>query len=197
MNTFKRVKWLLATACLAAGFAQSAAALEVEGIKLEDSAKVANRELLLNGAGIRFKVIFKVYVAGLYLPEKKTSTADILALNAPRRIKLVMLRDVSNEDFGQSFMAGINANSDRAEKSKVVNQMMKFGEMFAAVPTLKKGDVITVDWVPETGTVIHLNGKSIVEPLPDVNFYNVLLKIWLGDKPADNTLKQNLLGGKS
>jgi Chalcone isomerase-like len=108
-----------------------------------------------------------------------------------------MMREVTGDDFGQAFMSGINANTDKAEKGKIVGQMVKFGEMFVNVAALKKGDTLTVDWVPDKGTVIELNGKSIVEPLPDLAFYNALLKIWLGDKPADSSLKPLLLGAKA
>jgi len=181
---------LLALACGGAG------AVEVAGVKLDDSVQVANQALKLNGAGVRYKVIFKVYAAGLYLAERKTSVADVLAAPGVKRVTLVMLRDVGNEEFGQSFMAGIKNNSTREERAKYVNQMMQFGEMFASIPELKKGDVITADWIPDAGTVSSHNGKKISGPLPDVGFYNALLKIWLGDNPADDQLKQNLLGEK-
>jgi hypothetical protein len=174
-----------------------AMAVEVEGIKIDDSAKVGGKELKLNGAGVRTRVMFKVYVMGLYLAEKKKTTADVLAADGPRRFTLVMMRDVSGSDLGEAFMAGLNKNSDKAEKSKIVNQIAKFGEIFAGVETVKKGDVLMCDWVPGTGTVITLNGKPMSEPLPDVAFYNAMLKIWLGDKPADSTLKPQLLGEKA
>jgi hypothetical protein len=181
----------------AMALALPAAAVEVEGVKLDDSAKVAGKDLKLNGAGVRTRAIFKVYVMGLYLTDKKKTPADVLAAEGPRRFTLVMLRDVSGEDFGEAFMSGINKNTDKAEKSKMVNQMAKFGEIFTAQGSLKKGDVLVTDWVPGTGTVMTLNGKSISEPLPDLAFYNALLKIWLGEKPADSSLKPALLGEKS
>ncbi|WP_338846474.1 chalcone isomerase family protein [Massilia sp. W12] len=179
------------TLCCALG---QAAAVEVAGVKLDDSAKVANKDLKLNGAGVRVKAIFKVYVAGLYLPEKKSTVADILSMDGPRRITLVMLRDVSSDDFGQSFITGLNNNADKAEKTKIINQTMKFGEMFQQIPSIKKGDVLTLDWVPGSGTQSTLNGKKIGEVLPDIAFYNAVLKIWLGDNPADSSLKPQLLG---
>ena len=181
----------------AMALALPAAAVEVEGVKLDDSAKVAGKDLKLNGAGVRTRAIFKVYVMGLYLPEKKKTAAEVLAVEGPRRFTLVMLRDISGEDFGEAFMSGINKNTDKAEKSKIINQMAKFGEIFTAQGSLKKGDILVTDWVPGTGTVMTLNGKSVSEPLPDVAFYNALLKIWLGDKPADTSLKPLLLGEKA
>ena len=83
----------LACACLCAALAQAALAVEVGGVKLDETVQLASRELKLNGAGVRYKVIFKVYTIALYLPEKKTQLADILPLPGPRRLEIVMLRD--------------------------------------------------------------------------------------------------------
>ena len=171
-------------------------AAEVGGIKLDDTVRLANQELKLNGAGIRYKAIFKVYVAGLYLPEKKSAVQDVLAAPGPKRVTIVMLRDVSNEELGRGFMSGIQQNSDRNEKAKLIMQLQKFGEIFASIPELKKGDVLTTDWIPGSGTVVHVNGKKVSDVLPDVAFYNALLKIWLGDKPVDPQLKPVMLGEK-
>jgi hypothetical protein len=170
------------------------AAVDVSGYKFEDTTKVAGKELTLNGAGMRTKFVVKVYAAGLYVPEKKKTTADILKQDGPRRITLQMARDVSSEDFGKAFMDGLNDNVDKAEKQKIVAQIGKFGEMFAGVNGLKKGDVLHIDWIPGSGTVCELNGKKLVENVPDIAFYNALLRIWLGDKPVDRSLKPALLG---
>jgi hypothetical protein len=121
----------------------------------------------------------------------------VLASPGSRRIHIVMLRDLSSEEFGRAFLAGIHQNIDKAEKTRIVSQLLRFGEIFAAVPELKKGDVLTTDWVPGAGTVMQINGKRIADPLPDIAFYNALLKIWLGDKPVDPKLKQVMLGEKA
>lgn len=197
MKIQKCMKNLLVLGCLLSGFCQTVAAVEVAGVKFEDTIKMANKDLKLNGAGVRTKAIFKVYAAGLYLPEKKNNVADILALQGPRRVMLVMLREMSPEDLGNAFMAGLNANSDKAEKTKIINQTLQFGEIFAGFPPIKKGDVLTFDWVPGSGSQCTLNGKRIGEIIQDVLFYNAVLKIWIGDKPADSALKPLLLGEKT
>jgi Chalcone isomerase-like len=182
---------------LTLGMATSALAVEVNGVKLEDSVKVGGKDLVLNGAGARIKAVFKVYALGLYLQDKKTTVADVLAQPGPKRFKIVMLRELSGEEFGQAFLTGINKNLEKDEKTKFVNQLLKLGETFEGAPGLKKGDVIVGDWVPGTGTTFTLNGKPMVDtPLPDGQFYNALLRIWLGDKPADPILKPLLLGEK-
>jgi hypothetical protein len=194
-NRRTTLKSLLAAAMLASSFSLPAvAATEVAGIKFDDNVTLAGKDLKLNGAGLRTKLIFKVYAVGLYLPEKKTSVADVLALQGPRRVSIVMMRDLSSEDFGEAFMAGLKANSSEAERAKVLPQTMKFGEIFAQIPSLKKGDVLSLDWTPGEGTQCQLNGKKLGEALPDLAFYNAVLRIWLGDKPVDSSLKPHLLG---
>ena len=170
-----------------------AVAADVAGVKLEESLQVAGSELKLNGAGIRYKAIFKVYVAALYLKEKKNTVPDVLAVQGPRRVAITMLRDLSNEDFGRGFMQGIQQNTDKAEKAKLTSQFIRFGELFASVPELKKGDTMIVDWIPNQGTIVMLNGKKMGEPYPDLAFYNAILRIWLGESPVDKGLKKAML----
>ena len=195
MNKFS-FKALLAGAFLACAFGQGASAAEVNGIKFPDTVKVAGKELVLNGAGVRTKVIFKVYAGGLYLPEKATDVDTLFKMEGPRRVRLVMMRDVTSEDFGNSFMSGINNNTDAKDKSKIITQISKFGEMFALLEGLKKGDVLDLDYIPGSGTTCYLNDKRIGAVAPELLFYNSVLKIWLGEKPADVSLKVKMLGGK-
>jgi hypothetical protein len=196
INRRKMMQATAAAVLLASAAGQNAfAATEVAGVKFEDTANVGGQPLKLNGAGIRTKVIFKVYALGLYLPEKKTSTAEVLASQGPRRVQIVSLRDLSSEDFGDAFMKGLNANTDQAERTRLLPQTKAFGEMFGAIPGLKKGDVLIVDWIPGVGTQCTLNGKKVGETVPDVAFYNAILRIWIGDNPADSSLKPKLLGG--
>ncbi|SDG88990.1 MULTISPECIES: chalcone isomerase family protein [unclassified Duganella] len=188
---------VLAAAALCAAMPSFAfAAVDVAGVKFDETVTVAGQQLKLNGAGVRTKVIFKVYAAALYLTEKKTTVADVLTVPGPRRVAITMLREVSSEDFGKAFTDGINANTSKEDRNKILPQIMKFGEVFAQTPVLKKGDQLSLDWTPNEGTQCYLNGKKIGELMPDVAFYNAVLRIWLGDKPADSSLKPALLGEK-
>lgn len=192
MKTFN-FKALLAGAFLACAFSQGASAAEVAGVKFPDTQKIAGKELQLNGLGVRTKFIVKVYALGLYLPEKASTVEEVMKAEGPRRWQLVLLRDVSSDEFGNAFMAGLNNNLDAKDKAKIVTQLSKFGEMFALLDALKKGDVLDMDWIPGTGSQCYLNGKKIGEVTPDLLFYNSVLKIWLGDKPVDSSLKPKLL----
>ena len=92
------IKVLLAGAILtlAASLPAIAAVVDVNGYKFDDMTKVAGKDLKLNGAGMRTKFIVKVYAAGLYLPEKKNNTAEILKEEGPRRVTLQMARDMES-----------------------------------------------------------------------------------------------------
>ena len=189
-----RLARCLAAASLCGALAQPALAVDVGGVKLDDTVQLASRELKLNGAGVRYKVIFKVYTIALYLPEKKTQLADILALPGPRRLEIVMLRDITSDELGKAFMQGLNRSSDQADRTRLLSQTMQFGAMFEMVPGLKKGDILTVDWLPEEGTLCRLNGKQVGDKVPELAFYNALLKMWIGAHPADTQLRAHLLG---
>jgi chalcone isomerase-like protein len=173
----------------------SASAVEVAGIKIEDTAKVAGKDLVLNGAGVRVKVVFKVYALGLYLTEKKTKAADVLNAAGPKRFKIVMMRDLTGEEVGSSFLGALDKNLDASEKTKLSAELRKFSDTFKTISGMKPGDVIVGDWIPGTGSVLTLNGKPLAEPMPEPLFYNAMLRIWVGTKPADDDLKEALLGG--
>ncbi|MFC7299070.1 chalcone isomerase family protein [Herminiimonas aquatilis] len=192
MQTFKAIGCILAVSC-ALSFAHAASAVELAGIKLDDSVRLVDQNLRLNGAGIRHKVVFKVYVIGLYLTDKKTTVSDVLAAAGARRVTLVMLRDVGSEEFGKAFAVGIEQNTDAAERVTLSAPMARFNAMFTSIAELKQGDVLNLDWVPGSGMVVILNGKKILEPMNDAAFYNAVLRIWLGSKPVDDKLKRQLL----
>jgi hypothetical protein len=169
-----------------------ASALEVAGVKLADKARVGTDELVLNGAGIRTRVIFKVYVGALYLAEKKAAAAEVLALPGAKRVALTLLRDLSAQQLNEAFEKGIHANHSAAEVEALKPRIAQLLSLFADG---KEGDVILIDYLPGSGTVVTLNGAPKGKPIPGEDFYRALLRIWLGDKPVDDDLKQAMLGG--
>jgi hypothetical protein len=171
-------------------------AVEIAGVKVDETVpSVANAPLKLNGAGVRYKfIIAKVYVAALYLPETKNNTADVLAEPGSKKINLTMLRDMTSDKLATAFMDGVKRSASVTERSKLTDQFLKFGQLFSTVPELKKGDMISMEWVPNSGTDMFLNGKKLGDTFPDIAFFNIILKIWLGDNPVDAALKEQLLG---
>jgi hypothetical protein len=191
---YRAGKHLLGGVLLACAFGQGAIAAEIAGAPFDDSVRLGGKDLVLNGLGMRTKYTIKVYAAGLYLPERKATLAEIQKLDGPRRVELIFFRDISSMDFGDAFLHALSANTEAAEKERIMTQTMEFGEIFASLPGAKRGDVLHVDWIPGTGTVCEMNGKRIGHALPDIAFYNAVLRIWLGEHPVDSSLKTALTG---
>lgn len=188
------IRMIAASAALA--LASTALALEVSGIKVEERLKLANQDLVLNGAGIRYAAagLVRVYVAALYLPQKKNSSNEIGALKGPKRMQLSVMREINSNDFSKALLSGMRANLSSAEQQKHFESLLKLGQIFGQIPTLKKGESITIDSVPGTGTVILVNNKRVGEVFQDDTFFHALLQIWIGPKPIDESLKPVLLG---
>lgn len=122
----------------------AAGAVEMEGVKLADTATVAGRDLVLNGAGLRQWLIIDVYVAALYLPAKVSVAASVLAAE-PRRVEIHMLREVSADDFLETVKDGIEANATEAELGAIQPQLSQLAKVITAIGETKKGDAITLD----------------------------------------------------
>lgn len=186
------MKRLLLAAIAALGF-NLAHALELEGFKFDDKVKLANAELVINGAGVRSK-FGKRYVMVLYLPAKATDTKAVLATKGPKRVAISLIKDASGSTFANAFSGGINDNSSDAEKAALKERVKQLSDTVAALEEIKAGTSLVFDWIPERGTVLTIGGQVKGKDIPGEDFYAGLLKIWLGDDPAQNDLKQALLG---
>lgn len=180
-----------------APWAAQAQTVEAGGAKFEPSTEVAGQSLVLNGVGVRYRAIFKVYAAGLYLKAKADTAEKALKMDGPKRITLKMLRDVDGKDLGKAFTDGMRKNQVAEERSKTINGLFRFGQTFQDIKRATTGMVISVDWLPGTGAQIVVDGKPVGEAIPEPEFYAALLRIWLGESPADDTLKDALLGKAS
>lgn len=196
MHPFNSVKRPLATLLLAcAALAAWSQPLEVEGVKLEATSQLGAAKLQLNGAGLRTKVFFKVYVAGLYTPQKATSAAQLLAQTGARRVTISMLRNVDAESFAAALNDGLRDNHTEAEFAAMKPKIDALNANLKAVGEAKKGDVIHFEFVPDAGTQVTVNGQSRGSVIAGEDFFTSVLRIWLGDKPVDASLKKALIGG--
>lgn len=169
-------------------------AAEVAGTRFDERSKLGNSELTLNGAGLRAKFFIKVYTVGLYLPEKKTAAAEVLAAKGPKRLHIVSLRDLTAEQFADALVEGIHKNLTEAEVGPLKGRIEQFRTTILALKEAKKGAVVDLDWLPESGTRLTVDGQKRGEDIAGEDFYRAVLKIWLGDKPAQADLKDALLG---
>ena len=184
----------LTAAALTLALAARAQTTDVAGVKYANTLQIGPAKLQLNGAGIRYKVMFKVYAAGLYLGEKATTVEGVLAAPGPKRMQIVMLREIDANELGKLFTKGMEQNAPREEFSKSIAGILKLSDIFSGRKKLQAGESFAVEWLPGTGTVITVNGKPEGQPIKEPEFYSALMRIWLGNTPADAQLKEALLG---
>jgi len=185
-----KIRSMLFAAVLA--LATPAIAAEVGGVKLDDKISLAGQELVLNGAGIRTKAIFKVYVASLYLPQKAKDLQGVLA-KSPRRIQMNMLRTLSSDQLVDALNEGLaeaNAPADVATIKPQVDQLLAIMKAFKEI---KEGDVVTLDFV-DGATKVGWNGEP-KGSVPGEPLNRALTRIWVGESPVQNDLKKAMLGG--
>ena len=184
------VNCIFATILLSLTF--SASALEVKGVKVDETAQVGVSALVLNGAGVRTKMVFKVYVAALYLTQKQTDANAVISDAGNKRVSMHFLRELSAEKLLHALDEGFEANNSAAEMAAIDAQMKAFRQMMTSAKAVKEGDVILLD-LTSAGTQVSINGKALGN-IEGAAFNQALLRVWLGGNPVDAALKKSMLG---
>jgi Chalcone isomerase-like len=186
----KIIKFMLTYVFLALCF--SANALELKGVKVDETAQVDGSALVLNGAGLRQKMVFKVYVAGLYLAQKTNEASAVINDSGNKRVSMYFLRELDAETLLKGMNEGFTDNNSATDMATIEPQMQSFRQMMTSAKEVKKGDVIVLDFTP-AGTQVNINGKSLGLVKGEA-FNKALLRVWLGNKPVDAALKKGMLG---
>ncbi len=182
-------KLLVILMLLSAGLSASVQAATYKDVTVPDTVTVGGQSLVLNGMGLRTKFFFNIYVGALYLTQKANTAKMVLAESGPDRILMHMTYAVSKEQFADAWNEGFhdnNPNMSQAVQANLVQFLAYFGGS-------KKGDVITLDYIPGQGTQISWNGE-FKGNIPGEDFHKALLNVFLGPKPPTESLKEGLLG---
>lgn len=163
---------------------------ELAGTSMPESIDVAGESLVLNGMGLRKKSIIKVYVAGLYLPEKQNSAESILAADTARRTVMEMRFGVSAKKMCGAWEEGLENNT--VDASAEVRS--DFETLCSYMDDLEKGDNMTITYVPGEGTEVTINGSS-KGTIAGKDFADAMFACWIGPKPPGAAFKKGLLGG--
>lgn len=169
----------------------SASALDIAGVKLPDSMPVAGQELKLNGAGIREKWMFDLYVSGLYLQVPTKDAKTVIAADDNQSIRLHIISDkITSEKMAAATMEGFEnslGGKTDALKPKIDEFIATFKE------EIKVGDIFDLTYVKGEGVHVSKNGKE-VKTIAGLDFKQALFGIWLSDSPAQESLKSEMLG---
>ena len=191
MNSPTRFVWVTFALLLSA----AAAAAEIDGVTVPEHIHIGadSHKLTLNGAGVRMRLVFKVYVAALYLPAKMNNGEEILRSDQPRRLMLYILRDLTSEQLTTSMSEALHETLTPAERLPLDSRMQQFNAIFASLRDVKRGMQIAIDYVPKSGTTLLINGHEKGR-IPGADFSQALLRVWIGAYPKDPELRMALLG---
>jgi hypothetical protein len=170
-----------------------AAPLHARESVLSATAEIGGRNLVLNGESTRTVWGFEVYKIRLYLPETMRDADQILGSKGQaKRIEIVMVRSVDEEQFSYTVQQSIDNNFSDEEKQRFSVQLSEFLGCFNNGADLEPGNVITIDYIPAEGTVVKLDGRTL-DTIPGADFYHALLRLWIG-KPLQKSIKDGLVG---
>lgn len=179
--------WLVVALALLAG---SVFGADVAGVRIPDTATVDATALALNGAGVRTRFFVKAYVGALYLPSRQTTAEAALAAPGPKSVRLHIVHDISADRLSAALNDGFAENNTPAELERLKDRMQRFA---ALIPAVRKGDVVRLDLLTD-GTAEAWINDAKRGAITGADFQQALLKIWLGEKPVDKSLKQAMLG---
>lgn len=169
-------------------------AREIAGVQIAETIEGENGvSLNLNGVGLRNKLFFKIYIAQLYLEKKEKNADKVLASDSQKTMRMYFLYDeVAKDKLVAAWNEGFEGNLSKEQLTKLESRITAFNSMFE---TAKKGDLVSLDYIPEVGTRVVTNGalKGVIE---GKDFADAMFSIWLGKKPVTTELKQSLLGIK-
>lgn len=171
----------------------SATNTEIAGVHYEANTVVEGRKLVLNGSGLSYRALQKVYTVGLYLEKKSSSAADVLAMRGPKQLRFVMLVPMRVDELGKLIARGLELNSTREEFMRLIPGTVEMGRVFSHMKRMVPGDVLAIEWVPSRGTMFFVNGQPTGLPVPGPDFFAGVLKVWIGSKPTTSDLKDALL----
>ncbi|TXH51471.1 MAG: hypothetical protein E6Q93_22015 [Burkholderiaceae bacterium] len=179
---------------LAFGLAAGSALAAPTTTKFEPQLEVQGTKLQLNGAGTRYKAIFKVYDMGLYTTKKVGTAAELLALPGAKRLQFTALRELPGTDLGRLFLKGMSDNSPKEAVQRHALASARLIEVFSGRSKMMPGESFAMEYVPGKGTTFYILGKAQGDPVGDDEFFQMVLKIWVGESPADTQLRDALLG---
>lgn len=180
-----------ASLVMTAALSAPVSALEVEGVDVPETYSAMDTELKLNGAGTRSKWFMDLYVGGLYVPETISDGEAVINADEPQAITLHIISGmITSERMTEATLEGFKASTD-GNMAAIQDDVDKFMSVFEE--EIKEGDVFDLVYLPSEGVKVLKNGEHKAT-IGDLAFKKALFGIWLSDKPAQEDLKEKMLG---
>jgi hypothetical protein len=169
---------------------------DVAGVHFDATHVQDGQRLVLNGAGVRAKMIIKVYAMGLYLPQPEPDAQALLRSDVPHHIALLLLRDVDAERMRDGFGHAMLEHLPASQADAVRERVMALSKALMQHGDAHRGDTLALDYRPDVGTRVTLAGQAVCPDIPGADFNVAMLAMWLGPDAADGRLKAALLGAQ-
>lgn len=157
---------------------------------LAAASTLINAAPVLNGLAVHSELGKEQFIAGLSVTTLSNSSRDILIVNEPKQIQVRVLIDrLSSRRFKRMWIEGMAINASSSELSEHAKHMAKFSNMLKM--KLSAGDIFTIDRGSDQVNV-YLNGVKLGD-VPDVAFFDLLLRTWIGPVPLSSQFRDNLL----
>lgn len=164
---------------------------QVGDATLPNTITIGGSDLVLNGAGMREKVVFDLYAGGLYLQSKSTDASTIINADETMAIKLDIVSGlISSKKMIKAVNDGFK-KSMNGDTSSMTDKIEAFKGFFS--DKIVKTNVFDIAYIKGKGSVVYKNGEE-VGVIEGLEFKKALFGIWLGNKPADDDLKEAMLG---
>ncbi len=163
---------------------------DLEGVSLSDSYQAGNTRVVLNGMGVREKLIFKVYVAGLYLPQATNNADDIIRSDTAKALVMQFTRDIPRDKLIQAYTEAFAGNAP----ALAARQKTNVDNFFTFLTDVKNGDRLSFVYEPGKGSTFTNNAGKLI--IADKEFADLYLQVYIGPKPPTPALKRDLLGLK-
>lgn len=186
---------LVGLAGAAAGLATAEAQVkEIEGFRFDNTLRLGGADLVLNGVGVRRRFFVPVYVAALYVPARSSDAETLLSQRGPRRMSMKFVREVEAELFMTSLDVGMRKHYTPEQLAGWKDQWQTLTRVISTMVLARRADNVTWDYTPDEGARVMQNSVARVPSMRGEDFYNAVLRVWLGPQPADADLKKGLLG---
>jgi len=161
----------------------------IEGVRFVDSCNVDGTRLTLVGTGLqRHAIIYKVCVAGFYLPPG--TPAGNAFTDVPKRLEIEYFHAIKAAQFAALTTKGVRSNASESGFDQVAARLQRLN---AAYRNVKPGDRYSLTYLPGRGSTLALNGRDLVT-IRGADFAKALYAVWLGEKPVTEGLRAGLLG---
>lgn len=197
MSTVSDRRSFLAGALAVVLGTRAATARELEGTSLPDEVRLAKDgpPLRLVGAGVFRFFFLRYYVCGLYLAVGVSGAEAAVRSDRPRRVGIVALRRISAFEFLWGLDRGLADNTVEAELKELATSLEVLRGAIRDIGTLAPGARVGIDYLPGFGTRIVVDDRIRGGPIAGKALNDALMKVWIGERPLDASLKEMLLGG--